>query len=346
MQEAGMKEIRGIWIPDGSHCDTLTTKAGIQRALDVVQAQGFNTVFPAVWNRGYTAFPSAVMESHGFAVQDAQYAGFDPLEEIVQAGKSRGIAVIPWFEYGFASSPDPDGGMILRTKPAWAARAPDGTLCRHGSLVWMNSLHPEVQSFLTELILEVVRNYSVAGVQGDDRLPAMPRHAGYDAYSQQLYRDACGASSPPRISDASWTAFRCAQMSQYLSRLARAVKALKPGCLMSMAPAPMPHGKNELMQESHHWLQAGLVDWLHPQIYRNHAASYGRDLKIMLAHWTDDQRAKVAPGLSLIWNQRPVSEKHLVKMLMDNQRLALGGSVIFHYGLLAGTSHLTRRVWR
>lgn len=105
-------------------------------------------------------------------------------------------------------------------------------------------------------------------------------------------------------------------MSQYLGRLARAVKALKPDCLMSMAPAPMPHGMNDLMQESLHWLRAGLVDWLHPQIYRNHAAAYGRDLRIMLAHWTDDQR------------------------------LALGGGMIFHYGLLAETRHLTRRVWR
>lgn len=339
MPEIREKEILGVWIPDGTHCDVLRSKVGIERALDVLQERGFNTVFPAVWNRGFTAFPSAVMQRHGFVVQDAQYAGFDPLEAIIQAGKSRGISVIPWFEYGFASSPDPDGGPILQAKPLWAARSPDGALCRHGGLAWMNSLHPEVQSFLTELIVEVVSRYGVTGIQGDDRLPAMPRHAGYDDLSQQLFRTACGVPSPPGISDTRWTAFRCGQMTHYLSRLRQAIKMLKPDCLISMAPAPPPHGKKELMQDCHQWLQDGLVDWLHPQLYRHHAGTYGRDLKSMLAHWTDDQRAKVAPGLSLIWNQRLVSEKHLIRMLAENQRLALGGSVIFHYGLLAGTSH-------
>jgi len=38
------------------------------------------------------------------------------------------------------------------------------------------------------LIMEVVNNYDVDGVQGDDRLPAMPSLAGYDNYTSSLYK--------------------------------------------------------------------------------------------------------------------------------------------------------------
>jgi uncharacterized lipoprotein YddW (UPF0748 family) len=37
---------------------------------------------------------------------------------------------------------------------------------RHGGLTWMNSLHPEVQQFLLDLILEVAQKDNVKRIQG------------------------------------------------------------------------------------------------------------------------------------------------------------------------------------
>jgi len=85
--------LRGSWISDGSHSSVLKTADGIAESLDFLQEHGFNAVFPAVWNRGLTAFPSRVMERHGFSVQDPQYGGFDPLGAIVREGKQRGMAL-------------------------------------------------------------------------------------------------------------------------------------------------------------------------------------------------------------------------------------------------------------
>lgn len=48
---------------------------------------------------------------------------------------------------------------------------------------WWNGLHPEVQYFMHDLVLEVVKNYKVDGIQGDDRLPAMPSEGGYDSFT-------------------------------------------------------------------------------------------------------------------------------------------------------------------
>ncbi len=100
-----------------------------------------------------------------------------------------------------------------RSRPEW------GSLQTWSGLVWKNFLLPEVQEFITELILEVVRNYNVGGIQGDDRLSAMPLSSGYDPFSQKLYNVYSGESSPSRIADGRWTQFRCDLMIGYLRRL-------------------------------------------------------------------------------------------------------------------------------
>ena len=43
---------------------------------------------------------------------------------------------------------------------------------------WWNELHPEVQDFMNKLVLEVVNNYNIDGIQGDDCLPAVPGEGG------------------------------------------------------------------------------------------------------------------------------------------------------------------------
>lgn len=328
-------EMRGVWVPDSRFTPQLKSLDGIRQLLDKLCAFGFNTVFLAVWNRGYTAYPSTVMQAYGFDAQDSNYNNFDPLAAMLAEGKKRTMLVIPWFEYGFASSPQSDGGPILRAKPSWGAQDPNGKLTQHGNLYWMNSLHPEVQTFLIELILEVVTTYSVAGVQGDDHLAAMPFNSGYDTFSKNLYFSSTGQQPPvndPQNSE--WTEFRSRQMTEFLRKLVTAVKAINPRCLISMAPSPMPFGKKTLMQDSEQWLQQDLVDFLHPQLYRQTSARYRNDLLLLQQNWLPQQRAKVAPGITFVWNQQPVSPTDILDMIEQNRALSLAGEVFFHYGNL------------
>jgi uncharacterized lipoprotein YddW (UPF0748 family) len=62
-------------------------------------------------------------------------------------------------------------------------------------------------------------------------------------------------------------------MTDCLDRIARTVKEDKHRCLVSMAPSPSPAGRRELMQDSDRWMRKGLVDFLHPQLYRLDAVS-------------------------------------------------------------------------
>lgn len=52
---------------------------------------------------------------------DSAFTGRDPFVEILEEPHARGIAVVPWFEFGFSSSMNRNGGHILAAKPDWAA---------------------------------------------------------------------------------------------------------------------------------------------------------------------------------------------------------------------------------
>lgn len=54
--------MRAVWIPS-TDCKVLTSKQRIASAMDLIADTGFNTVFPVVWNRGFTAYPSQIMRA-------------------------------------------------------------------------------------------------------------------------------------------------------------------------------------------------------------------------------------------------------------------------------------------
>ena len=85
-----------------------------KEALIKLKNSGFTTVYPVVWNDGYTLYPSQLMKAEfGDAFgQDTSFAalGIDPLKNVITHSKELGLQVIPWFEFGFSSSYKQQGG--------------------------------------------------------------------------------------------------------------------------------------------------------------------------------------------------------------------------------------------
>ncbi len=52
---------RGVWLTNVDS-DALTSRDKIQAAVDLCYKYKINTIFMVVWNKGFTLFPSAVME--------------------------------------------------------------------------------------------------------------------------------------------------------------------------------------------------------------------------------------------------------------------------------------------
>ena len=347
-------EIRAVWLTNVDS-DVLTSRRRIVEGLDTLQAWGFNVVFPVVWNKGYTLHPSSVMAAtfgEG-ARQDTAYVRraapgeppFDPLAAIVEEGHRRGFLVIPWFEFGFASSYQANGGHLLAAKPGWAEHDRDGKLLTKNGFEWMNALHPEVQSFMLSLVREVATRYDVDGIQGDDRLPAMPSSGGYSAFSRGLYAAEHGGAGPPADPlDPAFVAWKAAKLTAFGGRLYRTVKDVNPNLIVSLSPSVYPWSRDEYLQDWPAWIAAGQVDWLHPQNYRYEIARYRTTLdEVVAAHRgaPGHERVRLAPGVLVKAGPRYNGPAYVREALARHRALGLDGEVFFFYsGLGARNQNL------
>ena len=328
-----IKEIRGVWITNRPHSKVLESRQNIIEALDFLNSFGFNLIFPVVWNRGYTLYPSQVMRQHNLPAIDPFYAqqSRDPLAEIINEAQLRQIKVIPWLEYGFAASHLPTGGHILQRYPHWQAIDRDGAKVRHGSLTWLNGFHPEVQQFMQEIIAEIVSKYNIDGIQGCDRLPALPVSAGHDRFTREKYQSIFGKQPPRNQSDRQWVQWRADLLTDFLAQMYQGVKNIKPQAIVSLSPAVYPFCLNNLLQDTKAWLERALCDLIHPQIYRGDFFAYNQEVKKIVKTFAPNSLPKFAPGIAFTANGKDVSPKDLVKYIKTNRDRNLSGQVFFHY---------------
>jgi uncharacterized lipoprotein YddW (UPF0748 family) len=52
-----LQEIRGVWLTNVDS-EVMFSRTGIQQAFNQLAQLKFNTVYPAVWNWGYTQYPA------------------------------------------------------------------------------------------------------------------------------------------------------------------------------------------------------------------------------------------------------------------------------------------------
>jgi uncharacterized lipoprotein YddW (UPF0748 family) len=323
---------RGVWIANVQHTDLLASRANMETWLTTLSGMGFNTVFVVVYNSGRTIYPSKVMKNLTGVEQDERFVGRDPLQEISEVAKAKNMKVYAWFEYGFAT--DYAGGQgreIITAKPAWGAVSVDGTLTVKNSFTWLNSLRPDVQDFMMSMIMEVVEKYDITGIQGDDRLPAMPTEAGYDTMTVRLYKAAKGVPPPSDTKNAEWVQWRADILSQFAKRIYTEVKAKKPNMLISMSPSPYPFGLTEYLQDWPAWVKNGWCDMVVPQCYRYDEAAYIATLNQQLSYLPADKKDIFYPGVLLaVGKGYTASSDLLARMVNANRSKSITGEVYFY----------------
>ena len=85
------REIRGVWLTNVDS-DVLFETAKTAEAIALLAESNFNTIYPTVWNWGYTLYPSKVSETFtGLAVDPTEgLQERDVLAEIITAGHKQG----------------------------------------------------------------------------------------------------------------------------------------------------------------------------------------------------------------------------------------------------------------
>ncbi len=282
-------ELRGVWLTN-IDSDVLVSTQKTTNALNRLKELNFNTVYPTVWNWGYTLYPSQVAKrvvgrearistpiEKGSFDPERGLQGRDVLKEIVQVGHQNGMRVIPWVEFGFKS---PSYSELAKRHPDWITQKRDGTKTQipEGTkpedrklmeVVWLNPFKPEVQQFIQDLAIEIVSNYDVDGIQFDDHF-GLPVEFGYDDFTVQLYKQEHQGKAPPtNPQDPEWVRWRANKITDFMARLFRAIKDKKQKVVVSLSPNPQRFSYDFYLADWQTWERRGLVEELIVQIYRN-----------------------------------------------------------------------------
>jgi uncharacterized lipoprotein YddW (UPF0748 family) len=325
--------IEGTWVTNVAS-SALSSPAAIQKTVAHCKRNGLTDVFVVVWNRGVTMYPSQVVKKYIGIEQDTAYRGFDPLRLFIENGHRAGLRVHAWFEFGFSYAyQDSSHAHWLKKYPSWAGRNNQGQLLKKNDFFWWNGLHPEVQTFMQELVLEVVKNYDVDGIQGDDRLPAMPAEGGYDEYTLRLYATENNGKSPPADpKEPSWLQWKADRLSAFGKKIYQSVKSIKPKCLVSWAPSIYPWSKEQYLQDWPQWLKEGYADLIIPQVYRYKLDAYEQTLKAIESQVPASMKYKVIPGiLTSLGNGYRAEDSTLRSMIRLNRKHGFAGEVLFYY---------------
>ncbi|NWF61367.1 MAG: glycoside hydrolase family 10 protein [Fischerella sp.] len=265
-----ISELRGVWLTN-IDSNVLFESDRLKSALQNLKQLNFNVVYPAVWNWGWTLYPSKVAQrTIGRSLDPTPgLQGRDMLKEVVSVGHQQGLIVIPWFEFGFMAPAD---SQLAKRRPQWLTSRRDGSkIWKEGihDRVWLNPFRPEVQKFIQDLIVEIVRNYDIDGIQFDDHF-GLPSELGYDAYTVALYKKEHRGKAPPANSkDPEWVQWRANKITDYMKRVFKAIKATKKNCIVSVAPNPQRFSYEFFLADWQKWERMGLVEDLVVQVYRD-----------------------------------------------------------------------------
>ncbi len=303
LQNLKAQELRGTWIAR----DQLGTKEALAYAIDSIAAANFNVIYVNVWSRGYPLWKSNVFYQHTGVYIDPTYEGRDILAEAIAEAHKHGLHVEAWFEYGFVGGYEPyypgtsGKGKIFDSHPDWVAKRLDGGEKDNSNFYWMVQTRKDVQDFLIDLVMEIVRNYDVDGLELD-RIRYSSLQYGYDSYTDSLYRLEHNGNPPPtNYSDPSWIRWRADKLNEFQARVYDSVKSVRPKFNLSNAPslysASQYTSYNNFCQDWVWWVNNNKIDNVQVQSYVESPSAFSSILDYIQTLVND--KSKVFPSFAV-----------------------------------------------
>ncbi|MEL4894022.1 family 10 glycosylhydrolase [Crocosphaera sp. Alani8] len=324
-------EIRGVWLTTND-TETLLDQPKLEEAIAQLSRLNFNTVYPVVWNSGYALYPSAIAEKKG--IQPFVHRGFqgqDPLTDLIDKAHAKGLLVLPWFEFGFMAPPSSE---LAKKHSQWLTHKRDGkqtTISAAGEVVWLNPFRPEVQQFITSLVLEVMDLYDVDGIQFDDHL-SLPSELGYDQYTVNLYKQETEKDPPANPEDPAWLKWRADKLTAYVSKLNKAIKSKKSNAIFSVSPNPYDTAYQGHLQDWFNWVKQDLVDEIVVQVYRPDLQSFVRQIE---KPEIKETLKKIPTGVGILTGlrNRQIEMEFIQEKVLAAKQHGLGVSFFFYDSL-------------
>ncbi len=325
------QEIRGVWMTNND-LDVLEDRTKLENAVRQLRWLNFNTIYCVVWNSGYVIYPSAVARQAG--IQPFVYTGADGhdiLSELISQAHNQGLLVIPWFEFGFMAPP---GSELVTNHPNWLTQRRSGSqtsISAAGEVAWLNPFHPEVQKFITDLVIEIVAQHNADGIQFDDHM-SLPNDFGYDKYTIALYEKETKKKPPNNPQDASWVRWRANKLTEFMKKLNQEVKWRKPKAIFSVSPNSYDYAYKAHLQDWLGWIREQIVDELVVQVYLANMQNFME--KISRPEIKEAQQT-IPTGVAIMTGLRnsPVTMQQIRSQAWAVQELGLG-IAFFYYETL------------
>lgn len=350
---AAENAIRGVWVPAPKFTNVLHTYNNVQKFVSDLNELNFNAIFLVSYAQNKTIYPSKVLQRYaGFDNVEktnllSQYVASydldkksptgDPIKDLIVLAHQKNIKVFFWYEYGFMGDTKPitKENPLLANNTDWLGITNNGRpAAYHDKDFYFNAYNPKVQDYLIKLITEGIKLYpEVDGIQGDDRLPAMPKNSGYDSYTVKKYKAAHRGQHPPQdFNDQNWVNWRIDLLNQFGKRLYQAAHKVKKDIYVSFAPNPYPWSKENLMQDWPTWVGNGICDLLAVQCYRYNAQAYRNTVTEAVGHVRKNNASQLfAPGIILMEGGKiKMSAELLREQIKINRDLNINGEIFFY----------------
>lgn len=338
---AQVYEHRGVWYVPRSG-NAYKTKPEIALDMDSIARNNFNAVYVLVWARGYPLFKSETFYKETGLYTDPQLGERDLLQEMIAEAHRAGLEVYAWFEYGFIGGwggylPGNSGkGKIFDVHPDWLAKKNDGTDAGSSedqissNFYWMAHANPQVQNFLIQLILEMVKKYDIDGFELD-RIRYPDPNCGYDSVTIEIYKQEHNGASPPYdYNNPEWKNWRIQKLNQFAKMVYDSVKFYRPDMRLTNAVGVSPDwAKSEKLQDWVTWINNGWLDYVEPMNYRRTANEFIAECVNIFGRVNN--KSKILFGID---SQNPTTSEFL-KMIKYVRQQNLKGFVIWYYGSLS-----------
>jgi uncharacterized lipoprotein YddW (UPF0748 family) len=295
-------ELRAVWV-DAFH-DGFKTPAQVDELVAWARDANLNALFVQVRRRGDAYY----LKSFEPRAEDPDFApNFDALQYLIERaheGPRRlqihaWLATLPiWYQRdtppltpshpfnlrGTAAGPADTWLMYRDDGAAWAGVGTSG-------IYYLDPGNPEVQSYTTEVYLNLLRNYDVDGIHLDQirYYEGDALRWGYNPASVARFDESFGLdpSNQPAPTDPDWVTWRRDQVTALVRRIYLGAKAIKPNVAVTAAVVTWGKGPQtdddwerqapyaSVLQDWRAWLQEGIVDYLVPMDYYREAGEQG-----------------------------------------------------------------------
>ncbi|WP_179811833.1 glycoside hydrolase family 10 protein [Nocardiopsis sinuspersici] len=273
------REMRGAWLTTVGNIDWPSEpglsekkqKAELNKRLDEAADLELNTVFLHV--RPTTdAFYESDLEpwSKYLTGEQGGDPGYDPLKYAVAEAHERGLELHAWFN-PYRVGMDSDIEELADDHPV--KKHPDWMI-RYGGEGFMDPGNPEVQKWVTRVIMDVVERYDIDGVHFDDFFYPYPD--GDEKFDDDESWEKHGEDFEDRED------WRRDNVNEFVSGVHDQIQETKPWVRFGISPFGIwrndtsdPNGSDTSGLESYDvqhadtrtWIKEGMVDYVVPQLY-------------------------------------------------------------------------------